>query len=138
MTTGVRMERSLCSSPNLYHRAGEGSADDVAARARAEGGVADAQVIGDTEGAVTWLKAQPWAGRKVGAFGTCSGGRRAFLYACNTRSVDAVLDLWGGRMAMGKDELTQKQPVAPDRAHEEPCLPAARPVRQRGSRADAG
>ncbi len=54
-------------SPNLYHRAGEGSADDVAAKVRAEGGVADAQVIGDAEGAVTWLKAQPWAGRKVGA-----------------------------------------------------------------------
>src|SRR5215471_8801488 len=40
-------------SPNLYHRVGEGSADDVAARARAQGGVADAQVVGDTEGAVT-------------------------------------------------------------------------------------
>ena len=39
-------------SPNLYHRAGEGKADDVAAKVRAEGGVPDAQVIGDTEGAV--------------------------------------------------------------------------------------
>ena len=100
-------------SPNLYHRAGEGTADDVAAKVRAQGGVADAQVIGDAEGAVTWLKAQPWAGRKVGAFGTCSGGRHAFLYACHTTSVDAVLDLWGGRVVMAKDELTPKQPVAP-------------------------
>jgi carboxymethylenebutenolidase len=39
-------------SHNLYHRAGEGKADDVAAKVRAEGGVPDAQVIGDTEGAV--------------------------------------------------------------------------------------
>jgi carboxymethylenebutenolidase len=39
--------------------------------------------------------------------------RHAFLYACHTRSVDAVLDLWGGRVVMGKDELTPKQPVAP-------------------------
>ena len=39
-------------SHNLYHRVGEGSADDVAAKACAEGGVADDQVIGDTEGAV--------------------------------------------------------------------------------------
>src|SRR5499425_1006067 len=100
-------------SPNLYHRAGEGTSDDVAARVRAEGGVADAQVIGDAEGAVTWLKAQPWASRKAGVFGTCSGGRHAFLYACHTKSVDAVLDLWGGRVVMGKDELTAKQPVAP-------------------------
>jgi len=35
-------------SHNLYHRAGEGKADDVAAKVRAEGGVPDAQVIGDT------------------------------------------------------------------------------------------
>src|SRR5881628_3269942 len=38
-------------SHNLYHRAGEGKADDVAAKVRAEGGVPDDQVIGDTEGA---------------------------------------------------------------------------------------
>src|SRR5258708_15368607 len=37
-------------SPNLYHRAGDGTADDVAARVRAEGGVAHAQVISDTAG----------------------------------------------------------------------------------------
>ena len=100
-------------SPNLYHRAGDGTPDDVAAKVRAEGGVADAQVIGDTEGTVAWLRAQPYAGRKVGVFGTCSGGRHAFLYACHTRNIDAVLDLWGGRVVMGKDELTPKQPVAP-------------------------
>ena len=43
-------------SHNLYHRAGEGKADDVAAKVRAEGGVPDAQVIGDTAGAVAWLR----------------------------------------------------------------------------------
>jgi carboxymethylenebutenolidase len=32
----------------LYQRAGEGRADDVAAKVRAEGGVPDAQEIGDT------------------------------------------------------------------------------------------
>src|SRR5512133_4341590 len=56
-------------SHNLYHRAGEGKADDVAAKVRAEGGVADAQVIGDTDGAVQWLRAQPWLNGKVGVFG---------------------------------------------------------------------
>ncbi len=34
-------------SHNVYHRAGEGNAEDVAAKVRAEGGVTDAQVIGD-------------------------------------------------------------------------------------------
>jgi carboxymethylenebutenolidase len=100
-------------SHNLFHRAGEGSADDVAAKVRAEGGIADEQAIGDTEGAVQWLRAQPWTGRKVGVIGSCSGGRLAFLYACRTRSIDAVVELWGGRVVMKKEELTPKQPVAP-------------------------
>jgi carboxymethylenebutenolidase len=100
-------------SHNLYHRNGTGSADDVAARVRAEGGVSDAQVIGDTEGAVRWLRAQPWLNGKVGVVGTCSGGRHTVLYACNTKSIDAAIDLWGGRVVMSKEELTAKQPVAP-------------------------
>src|SRR3989337_2748859 len=39
-------------SPHLYSRLGSGSPDDLAARARAEGGVADAQVVGDVGGAM--------------------------------------------------------------------------------------
>ena len=100
-------------SHNLYHRAGEGSADDVAAKVRAEGGVPDAQVIGDTEGAVQWLRAQPFLNGKVGVIGSCSGGRQTFLYACHTQSIDAAVDLWGGRVVMGEDDLTDKQPTAP-------------------------
>ena len=78
-------------SPNLYHRAGEGSSDDVAAKVRADGGVPDAQVIGDTEGAVAWLRAQPYLNGKVGVIGTCSGGRHTFLFACHTKSIDAAV-----------------------------------------------
>ena len=51
---------------NLYHRAGDGKPDDVAAKVRASGGVPDAQVIGDTEGAVQWLRAQPYRNGKSG------------------------------------------------------------------------
>ena len=43
-------------SPNLYERAGEGSAEDVAAKVRADGGVADAQMVGDVDAAMDWLK----------------------------------------------------------------------------------
>ena len=100
-------------SHNLYHRAGEGKADDVAAKVRAEGGVPDAQVIGDTEGAVAWLRAQPWLNGKVGVFGTCSGGRQTFLFACHTKSINAACELWGGRVVMSKEELNPKQPKAP-------------------------
>jgi len=98
---------------NLFQRAGEGRSDDVAAKVRAEGGIPDAQAIGDSEGAVKWLRAQPWVNGKVGVIGSCSGGRLAFLYACHTKSIDAVVELWGGRVVMKKEEITPKMPVAP-------------------------
>jgi len=85
----------------------------VAAKVRAEGGVPDAQVIGDTEGAVAWLRSHPYTGSKVGAIGSCSGGRHAFLFACHTKSIDAVVELWGGRVVMTREELSPKQPAAP-------------------------
>ena len=97
-------------SHNLFHRAGEGRSDDVAAKVRAEGGVPDAQVIGDTEGAVAWLRAQPYLNGKVGVLGTCSGGRHTFLFACHTKSVDAAVELWGGRVVMSKEERRLNSP----------------------------
>lgn len=100
-------------SHNLYHRLGEGEAADVAAKARAEGGVSDDQMVGDTEGAVQWLRAQPWLNGKVGVIGSCSGGRQAFLYACKSSSIDAVVDLWGGRVVQAEDDRPEKQPVQP-------------------------
>src|SRR3954453_23802625 len=59
-------------SHKLYERFGEGNADDVAAKARAAGGVSDDQMVGDTEAAVQFLKDQAWSTGKVGVFGTCS------------------------------------------------------------------
>ena len=49
----------------------------------------------------------------MGVFGTCSGGRHAYLAACRIKGFDAVVDCWGGRVVMTKEELTPKQPVAP-------------------------
>jgi carboxymethylenebutenolidase len=100
-------------SHNLFQRAGEGKSDDVAAKVRAEGGIPDAQAIGDTEATVKWLRAQPWLTNKVGVIGSCSGGRLAFLYACHTKSIDAVVELWGGRVVMKPEEITPKLPTAP-------------------------
>ena len=100
-------------SHNLFQRAGEGRSDDVAAKVRAEGGIPDAQAIGDTEGAATWLRTQPWLNGKVGCIGSCSGGRLAFLYACHTKSIDALVELWGGRVVMKKEEINPKAPTAP-------------------------
>jgi carboxymethylenebutenolidase len=100
-------------SHNLFERAGKGKSDDVAAKVRADGGIPDAQAIGDTEAAVKWLRAQPWLNGKVGVIGSCSGGRLAFLYACHTKSIDALVELWGGRVVMKKEEITPKMPTAP-------------------------
>ena len=99
--------------PNLYHRAGEGSSDDVAARVRAAGGVADDQVVGDTAGAMDYLRSLPFVNGRVGVIGSCSGGRQAYLAACRTKGPDAAVDCWGGRVVMSEEELTPKQPVSP-------------------------
>ena len=101
-------------SPNLYYRVGHGTPEDVAAKARAAGGVPDDQVVGDLVGAAKYLRGQPTSNGKVGVFGTCSGGRHAYLAACRTTAVfDAVVDCWGGRVVMGPDDLTPNQPVSP-------------------------
>jgi carboxymethylenebutenolidase len=109
-------------SPNLYYRAGHGAPDDVAAKVRAAGGVPDDQAVGDVAGAQAFLRAQPTGNGKVAVFGTCSGGRHAFLAACRAGGFDAVLDLWGGRIVVSPQELTSNQPVAPlDYTAELPC-----------------
>lgn len=100
-------------SHNMFHRAGEGRSDDIAAKVRAEGGIPDAQAMGDTQGAVKWLRAQPWSNGKVGMFGSCSAGRQTFLYACQHKDIDCAVELWGGRVVMAKEDLNPKMPVAP-------------------------
>ena len=100
-------------SPDLYHRVGHGTPEDVAAKARSLGGVPDDQAVGDLAGAMHFLRGQPYSSGKVGIFGTCSGGRHAYLAACRAPGFDAVLDLWGGRVVMTPDQLTEKSPVAP-------------------------
>src|SRR6266540_2703270 len=72
----------LAVSPNIYYRFGHGSPEDVAAKVRTSGGVPDDSVVGDVDGAAGLLKALPLSNGKVGVFGTCSGGRQAFLAAC--------------------------------------------------------
>jgi carboxymethylenebutenolidase len=100
-------------SPNLYYRAGQGTPEDVAAKVRAAGGVADEQAVGDIAGALHFLKAQPILNGKVGVWGTCSGGRHAYLAACRVPGFDAVVDCWGGRVVMAESDLNEKYPVAP-------------------------
>jgi len=100
--------------PNLYHRAGPGSPDDVAARVRGAGGVADDQVMGDVAGSMDFLRAQPYASGKVGVIGFCSGGRHTYLAACTLSGIDAAVDCWGGNVIVDDSkQLNAKRPVAP-------------------------
>lgn len=100
-------------SPDLYHRAGHGAPDDVAAKVRAEGGAPDDQVIGDLAASMQYIRALVNSNGKVGGFGTCSGGRHVLLAASRFKGFDAVVDCWGGRVVMAKSELTPQAPVAP-------------------------
>ena len=102
-------------APHLYCRLGEGAPDDLAARARADGGVPDDQVVADAAAAADWLRAHPLANGKVGVIGFCSGGRHAYLAACRRPEVfDAIVDCWGGNVVVDDPaQLTPKRPVAP-------------------------
>lgn len=100
--------------PHLYFREGPGSPDDIGARVRAAGGVADAQVMGDVEGAIAFLRAQAYASGRVAVMGFCSGGRHAYLAGCTLEGIDAVIDCWGGNVVVDdKSLLNDKRPVAP-------------------------
>lgn len=100
-------------TPNLYFRAGHGTPEDVAAKVRGEGGIPDDQAVGDLEGAMRHLRGLPYVSGKVGIFGTCSGGRHAYLAACRVQGFDAIIDCWGGNVIMSPDQLDEKHPVAP-------------------------
>ena len=100
-------------SPNLYHREGHGDPEDVGARVWADGGVPDDQAVGDIVGAMKYLRALPYLNRKVGVFGTCSGGRHVMLTVGRESGFDAGVDCWGGGVVMSKEQLNDKNPVAP-------------------------
>ncbi|MCL6643805.1 MAG: dienelactone hydrolase family protein [Dehalococcoidia bacterium] len=101
-------------APHLYCRLGPGAPDDLAAKARAAGGVPDDQVMGDVQVAMDFLRAQPYANGKVGVIGFCSGGRHTYLAACRLSGIDAAVDCWGGGVVVtDPSQLTPQRPVAP-------------------------
>ena len=103
--------QAIC--PNLYYRDCNGTPEDVAAKVRSVGGVADDQVMGDLESAANYLKQLSDNNGKTAVFGTCSGGRHGFLAGCRLDVFDAVVECWGGNVVMDSESLTEKQPVSP-------------------------
>ena len=47
-------------SPNLYHRSGNGTPTDIAAKVRESGGISDEQALGDIEGSMRFLRTLPY------------------------------------------------------------------------------
>lgn len=103
---------ALC--PDIYCRFGHGTPDEIAAKARNAGGVPDDSVMGDCEGALKFLKNSHSSNGKVGVIGTCSGGRHAFLAACQINGLDAAVDCWGAHVVVPKEELKEGQVAAID------------------------
>ncbi|HEY8580125.1 MAG TPA: dienelactone hydrolase family protein [Beijerinckiaceae bacterium] len=113
-----------CVAPHLYFREGPGSPDDLAARARAKGGVPDDQVMGDVAGAAAFLRARRASNGKLAVMGFCSGGRHAYLAGCALDDFAAVVDCWGGGVIVDDpSELTPARPVAPIDLTEELTAP---------------
>jgi len=94
--------RVLC--PNIFQRFGEGTPTEVSAMAREAGGAPDETVMGDCDGALSFLHNQANANGKVGVIGMCSGGRHTFLAACTLDGIDAAVDCWGGRVNSANGE----------------------------------
>ncbi len=85
----------LAICPNLYFREAPGaSPDDAAAAARAQGGVPDARLVGDVDGAANHLRSLASSNGRIATIGYCSGGRQSFLAACSL-AIDAAVDCYG-------------------------------------------
>jgi carboxymethylenebutenolidase len=98
--------------PNLYEQFGQGTPDEVAAAARAAGGVSDASVIGDAQAALEQVKSMPSSNGKVAVIGSCSAGRHAVLVGTKVPGFGAIADLWGAGVVVPPDRLTPQLPEA--------------------------
>ncbi len=102
----------LAICPHLFHReAPDASPDDAAAAARASGGAPDDRVMGDLAGAAAHLRSFTSSNGRVAVLGHCSGGRQAYLAACQL-DLDAAVDCYGGGVIMTPDQLRPARPVS--------------------------
>ena len=99
--------------PDIFGQFGQGQPSEIAGKAREAGGVPDDSVMGDCEGALNYLKSQPYSNGRVGVIGMCSGGRHSFLAACRVDGLSAAVDCWGGGVVMAKEDLSPARPVSP-------------------------
>jgi carboxymethylenebutenolidase len=97
----------IALAPDLYSRTGTPDPADMQSVLQTMYGLSDAQVIADLNAAAAHLQAQEDINGKVGCIGFCAGGRHTLLFACNTKSLTAAVDCWGGNITRASaDTLT--------------------------------
>ncbi|MBA2449339.1 MAG: dienelactone hydrolase family protein, partial [Chloroflexi bacterium] len=124
--------------PNLFERFGHGTPDDVAARVRSEGGVADDSVVADAEAALAWVKGtahQQWQGRGHWDLWGRTARGTGRLARAGLRRRRGPLGWWCRRFP---GAAHRKAAGGADRPDAEPERAPHRPVRQRGHRAKPG
>jgi carboxymethylenebutenolidase len=100
--------------PDIWCRVGHGSIEDVMAKARADGGLHDDQVVADVTATARYIQSLPTSSGKVGVMGSCSGGRHTYLTSCQTKGVfSAAVSCWPGNVVQPEDKLTSAQPISP-------------------------
>lgn len=107
--------------PDIYCRVGHGTPVEISQKSREAGGLADESVMGDCAGAAAFLRTQAYANGKVGVIGMCSGGRHAFLAACQVDGIDAAVDCWGGGVYDERTDLKGEKYAAIDFADKLGC-----------------
>jgi carboxymethylenebutenolidase len=102
----------LAIAPEMFARQGDPSSYGEMAKLIAEvvSKVPDAQVMKDLDGAVAWAGANGGNLKKVGITGFCWGGRITWLYAAQSKNVQAGV-AWYGRLVGTSSALTPKHPL---------------------------
>ena len=126
-TFAVSGYNAIC--PNLYWREAPGAApDDAAATARALGGVPDERLVGDVEGAMTWLNDLANSNGKVATIGYCSGGRQSWLANGKLPLAGAIVCY--GAFIVGETPEGDAADAGPRLSGREPVRSGAGPVRR--------
>jgi carboxymethylenebutenolidase len=86
----------IAIAPNLYSRVGSPDLTQMNTVWEKMFSLPDHQIVRDLEGAAEYLRRSNFCTGKVGIIGFCSGGRQTLLTACQSGSVDAAVDCWGG------------------------------------------
>ena len=122
MTEKLAREGFAVLAPDLYSREGGPpgprptpedpspiwTMDEVRA---AVASLPDRRVLGDLEGALEHLAADPGVdARRLGAIGFCMGGNYAYMLGCTSRRTSAVVDFYGRFVYR---ELSPEKPIQP-------------------------